>query len=222
MAFAAVRGAPALAASVAVPASTVIEDVGGTANVPVTASTTLAEDVVAGRLSVIYDLARVAATSVSFSGLPASCIGDSSIGRCSGGSNDGLRCSVAGDCPGGSCVTTSDVVVVFACSSPLNGSTTIATIAFNGVARGSSPLDIAGCTFNEGSPACASTDGTITVGDCLLDVDGSGPPASVATDLVYIARRLLGLPPVPASFRVSDPNIPSDATISARVDALCP
>jgi len=40
--------------------------------------------------------------------------------------------------------------------------------------------------------------------------------------VVYIARHLLGLTPVPASFRVLDPTIPSDAVIGGRVDALCP
>jgi hypothetical protein len=39
---------------------------------------------------------------------------------------------------------------------------------------------------------------------------------------VYIARRLLHLPPVPASFRLLDPTIPADAVIAANVDALCP
>jgi cysteine-rich repeat protein len=55
---------------------------------------------------------------------------------------------------------------------------------------------------------------------CQLDVDGSGPPPDVATDLVYIARALLGLAPVPASFRVLNPGIPSDAAIAAQVEAL--
>ena len=54
-----------------------------------------------------------------------------------------------------------------------------------------------------------------------LDVDGNGVVA-VSTDVVYIARRLLGLTPVPPSFRVSDPSIASDAVIAARIDALCP
>jgi hypothetical protein len=41
----------------------------------------------------------------------------------------------------------------------------------------------------------------------------------VSTDLVYLARRLLGLAPVPASFRTLDPSLPSDAAIAANVDA---
>jgi hypothetical protein len=54
-----------------------------------------------------------------------------------------------------------------------------------------------------------------------LNVDMNGV-ADVGTDIVYIARHLLGLPPVPASFRQGDPNIPSDAVIAANIDALCP
>ncbi|TMB57628.1 MAG: hypothetical protein E6J56_04225 [Deltaproteobacteria bacterium] len=53
---------------------------------------------------------------------------------------------------------------------------------------------------------------------CVLDVDENGR-TEVATDVVYIARRLLGLTPVPPSFRVIDPAIPPDVTIAARVDA---
>jgi len=207
------------AASVSVPASTTIADTGGTANVAVSASATVGENVLGGQLSIVYDLTKVAATTVSFSALPASCIGDSSIGECNGGGNDGLRCSVAGDCPGGSCATTSDLTIVFACSSAISGSATIASVTFSGVARGTSTLDIASCTFNEGTPACTSSDGSITVGSCLLDADANGA-LNVATDVVYISRRLLGLPPVPASFRTQDPTIPSDAAISANVDAV--
>jgi hypothetical protein len=54
-----------------------------------------------------------------------------------------------------------------------------------------------------------------------LDVDGNGA-VDVATDIVYVARHLLDLPPVPPSFRALDPNIPSDSVIGANVDALCP
>lgn len=52
-----------------------------------------------------------------------------------------------------------------------------------------------------------------------VDTDGS---VEVATDVVYMARRLLVLPPVPASFRALDPTIPADAAIALRIDALCP
>jgi hypothetical protein len=54
-----------------------------------------------------------------------------------------------------------------------------------------------------------------------LDVDANGV-VDVATDIVYIARRLLGLPPVPASFRALNPSIPPDPVIAANIDALCP
>jgi hypothetical protein len=54
-----------------------------------------------------------------------------------------------------------------------------------------------------------------------LDVDGNGS-VDVATDVVYISRHYLSLTEVPASFRAIDPNIPSDATIGANINALCP
>jgi predicted outer membrane repeat protein len=54
-----------------------------------------------------------------------------------------------------------------------------------------------------------------------LDVDANGNVDS-ATDIVYITRRLFHLTPVPPSFRLLDPTIPSDAVIAQRIDALCP
>lgn len=56
-------------------------------------------------------------------------------------------------------------------------------------------------------------------GVCRLDVDKNGT-LDVATDIVYIARHLLGLAPVPPSFRSIDPSIPSNATIQANIDAI--
>ena len=53
-----------------------------------------------------------------------------------------------------------------------------------------------------------------------LDVDKNGR-VEVATDVVYIARILLGLTPVPPSFRVIDPNIPPDDMIAGNIRALC-
>ena len=55
----------------------------------------------------------------------------------------------------------------------------------------------------------------------VYDVDGNGQLV-VATDVTYIARRLAGLTPVPPSYRAADPGIPSDASIAAAIDALCP
>jgi hypothetical protein len=49
-----------------------------------------------------------------------------------------------------------------------------------------------------------------------LDVDANGV-VDVFTDVVYIARCLLNLPPVPQSFRELDPTIPPDGEISARI-----
>lgn len=69
------------------------------------------------------------------------------------------------------------------------------------------------------TPLVASTS-TPTPEVCLLDVDGSGAPPQVGTDIVYIARHLLNFTPVPPSFRVADPSIPSDPVIAAAVDAI--
>jgi hypothetical protein len=70
-------------------------------------------------------------------------------------------------------------------------------------------------------PAAVDVDGKIDAAAPALDVDGDGA-VEVGSDLVYVARRRLGLTPVPPSFRTLDPTIPSDETIGAAVDALCP
>ena len=46
----------------------------------------------------------------------------------------------------------------------------------------------------------------------------------VSTDIVYIARHLLGvgLLPVPPSFRTQDPSIPSDTFITENIEAARP
>jgi hypothetical protein len=48
----------------------------------------------------------------------------------------------------------------------------------------------------------------VSSASCQHDVDGNGV-VDVATDVVYIARHLLGLSPVPPSFRTQDPTIPA-------------
>ena len=57
---------------------------------------------------------------------------------------------------------------------------------------------------------------------CILDVDGKNPCCDVPTDVVYVARHLLGLTPVPPDFRVLDPTIPPDASVAAAIDAIRP
>ncbi len=47
-----------------------------------------------------------------------------------------------------------------------------------------------------------------------------GGALEVATDLVFIARRLLGLPPVPTSFRLAGAPLPDDAVVAAWVDSF--
>jgi hypothetical protein len=54
----------------------------------------------------------------------------------------------------------------------------------------------------------------------LLDVDRSGGSVDVATDVVYMARSLLGLAPVPRSFRPQNPAIPPDEIIAANVASV--
>jgi cysteine-rich repeat protein len=83
------------------------------------------------------------------------------------------------------------------------------------------------CELEPDGAACDDGDGC-TLGDAcaaglcsglrVLDVDGSGA-VDVPTDIVYIARRLIGLVPVPPSFRELDPTIPGDEEIAGRVDA---
>lgn len=67
-------------------------------------------------------------------------------------------------------------------------------------------------------PACSFVDEADPPFERLLDVDANGA-AAAGTDAVYIARQLLGLTPVPPSFRLIDPTIPADATIAARITA---
>jgi hypothetical protein len=50
-----------------------------------------------------------------------------------------------------------------------------------------------------------------------LDLDGE---VRVETDVTYLNRHMLGLSPVPQSFRDLDPSIPPDAEVAARADAL--
>ena len=52
-----------------------------------------------------------------------------------------------------------------------------------------------------------------------MDVDDSGQ-VTVEGDLTFIARHLLGLPPVPPEIRTQDPTIASDQAIGANVEAL--
>jgi hypothetical protein len=63
----------------------------------------------------------------------------------------------------------------------------------------------------------AHANGAVPTGPCGLDVDCNGH-IDVATDVVYIARHLLGLVPVPPSFRALDPSIPPDGVIANNID----
>ncbi len=68
-------------------------------------------------------------------------------------------------------------------------------------------------------PADSVLDSAIDALGSALDVDGNGH-VDAATDLLYIARFLLGLTPVPPSFREIDPSIADDADIATRIAPL--
>jgi hypothetical protein len=76
-------------------------------------------------------------------------------------------------------------------------------------------------TIDPTIPPDSTVAAAVEVARPSLDVDGNGR-VEVSTDIVYISRYLLGLTPVPPSFRTIDPTIPPDATIAANIDALCP
>jgi Squalene-hopene cyclase C-terminal domain len=75
-------------------------------------------------------------------------------------------------------------------------------------------------TFDPTIPTNAYINEKIATLGSRLDVDMNGS-VDVATDVVYVIRRRLGLTPVPPSFRVLDPTIPSNASIATKIDALC-
>jgi len=80
-------------------------------------------------------------------------------------------------------------------------------------------------SFRAGDPLIPSDETINAVIDGAgpdYDVDGNGT-VGVTTDITYIARRLLNFAQtVPPSFRAGDPSIPSDETINAAIDVLCP
>lgn len=86
---------------------------------------------------------------------------------------------------------------------------------------GLSPVPPSFRAINPGIPADAAIDAAIAAAGTAFDVDRNGV-VDVATDVVYIARHLLGLTPVPPSFRGADPTIPVDSVITDAIDALCP
>jgi hypothetical protein len=87
--------------------------------------------------------------------------------------------------------------------------------------RGLSPVPPAFRALDSGIPADTAIAAQVDGARPSLDVDGNGV-ADAATDVLYIARRRLGLSPVPPSFRAANPAIPPDNVVSGDVDALCP
>jgi hypothetical protein len=80
------------------------------------------------------------------------------------------------------------LTVTFACITPVNGSGTLLTITFQGVANGVSPLTFTtsddvpnGCQFNEGTPSCEPDNGQITVGPQQPTSTVTNTPASTNT-----------------------------------------
>jgi hypothetical protein len=74
---------------------------------------------------------------------------------------------------------------------------------------------------NPGIPPDQSICAAVAAMGSELDVDGNGQ-VDLATDVVYLARYLLNLLPVPPSFRRTNPTIPPDSVIAANIAALCP
>jgi hypothetical protein len=132
--------------------------------------------------------------------------------------------SVSADAATSACLTefntgvANEVRIAMACAQALADGGALYRIGFEGLSSGATALTLQECLLNEGVPSCTAVNGSITVSSCILDVDGSGAPFDVATDVTYVARRILHLAPVPPSFRQSDPGIPADSLIAARVD----
>lgn len=182
----------ARAATVSVAGDGLPLPVGATMNVAVSIDT--ANGVEAAYLRILFNGQRMSPTAVTSTTLTAGCLTESNLG------------------------VANEVRIAAACAGALAGSGTLFRIDFLGQSSGGTVLDLQACLLNEGSPTCTMVDGSVTVSSCILDVDGSGAPFDVATDVTYVTRRLLHLPPVPPSFRVSNPSVPADSLIAARID----
>jgi len=79
-----------------------------------------------------------------------------------------------------------------------------------------------GCWNNDPYSTALAVRALGVITGCILDVDGKNPCCDVPTDVVYVARHLLGLTPVPPDFRLLDPTIPPDASVAAAIDAIRP
>lgn len=128
--------APAGAATVSVPASTTIDGVGATAQVPLAIDDATGVEGVDLRLT--FDAAVVQPGAVDGSAL-------------------GTDCAVVAN------PMTGEVRIGVACTGALSGAPTLVTIDFQGVSAGSSPLTIDRCDLNEGAIACTPISGTLVV-----------------------------------------------------------
>ncbi len=95
------------------------------------------------------------------------------------------------------------------------------TVYISRALLGLPPVPVAFRSLDPTLPADSVIAANVAALGNALDVDMNGT-VDVTTDIVYIARHLLGLSPVPSNFRVLNPDIPADSVIAANIDALCP
>jgi hypothetical protein len=100
-------------------------------------------------------------------------------------------------------------------------STSTDTVYISRHLSGLSPVPASFRALDPTIPSDEAINANINAIGTRLDVDRNGSVAA-STDLVYIVRTLVGLAPVPESFRQSDPFILPDAVVAANVAALCP
>src|SRR5262249_36042403 len=101
------------------------------------------------------------------------------------------------------------------CTPPTTTTSTTHSTSTSTSTSTSSSTSTSHSTSSSTSTTSTPTSSTTTTTLCLLDVDANGV-VDVPTDIVYIARHLLGLRTVPPSFGLSDA---VNAAIAARVDA---
>ena len=147
--------------------------------------------------------------------------GQACVGHCS--TTLTTSCTASGNCPvGETCVLTFLRPVGTHCdigAFESNGTVTTTSSSSTTSSTSSTSSSTTSSSTSSSTTITTSTSTSTTMPACILDVDGNGT-ADVSTDVVYINRHLLLLTPVPPSFRVIDPTIPSDMTIANNVDAI--
>lgn len=114
---------------------------------------------------------------------------------------------------------------IASCRDDVDGSgrpaTVTDTVYISRALLGLPPVPVAFRGLDPALPADSVIAANVAALGNALDVDMDGR-VDVTTDIVYIARHLLGLSPVPSQFRLLNPTIPADSVIAANIDALCP